>query len=206
MIFLAISFAFFSVYMNLLMDAEEKILCIQDERNCRDYIKAFLKLSTDIEKLLVVRKYYQYNVFSNTIGIPNIESVKIIDIIKTLHEAGHYSVLNKYKIKFEVYKISQIVISINRLFIIPLIMIMFIFLGEVCRLAVAFCLIATLLRIVIGITNEYEASRIAFNFLKSRMGYEYIKIAKKIYIICFLNQLFMTFSIGFLMLALYYPK
>ncbi|NLD50743.1 MAG: hypothetical protein GX660_26685 [Clostridiaceae bacterium] len=205
MIFLAVTFAILGISMNILLDDSKKMsFMLEEKTNCREYIKDFLGIGDDIDAILTVKKNYQYNVFLNVLGIPNPDSKKIIDIISALHEAGHYKIINQNRINIEIYRLSQYLIAVNRLFIIPLIIIAFLFFLKIYEILIIYCLVATLIRLAIGISNEYLASRTAYKYFKHRNICEYTKIAKKLYFYCFFSQLFLTLCIGFLMIALYF--
>ncbi|NLD49588.1 MAG: hypothetical protein GX660_20770 [Clostridiaceae bacterium] len=206
MIFLSVAFALFAICINILIEGERNITSgIEEKINCREFIKDFLGVCGDsVDKILIVKRDYQYNAFKNVIGIPNSDSNKIFDVISTLHEAGHYKILNENEVNIEIYRLSQYLIAVNRIIIIPLIVIAFLFFGKIYIMLIIFCLGATLIRLAVGITNEYLASRVAYQYIKHKFIYEYAKIAKKMYIYCFLNQLSLTLCIGFLMVALYF--
>lgn len=209
MIFIAMAFCMLAFFTGILVEGEKKLTFgFEEKTNCKEFVKDFMKMDEDcIGKILKVKKSYQYNVFTNEIGIPDPDSEKLFDVISSLHEAGHYICINKSKINMIIYKYSQVCVAFSRLFLIPSIFVLFVLWGKVYTTLLVLCLVCTFLRISIGITHEYKASRIAYQYYLSKTGYkEYGKIAKKVYILCFLNQLFMTFSVAFLMLALYYGK
>jgi len=97
---------------------------------------------------------------------------------------------------------SLIIIGLNRLVIIPLFLLTAFYFGLInsqhlinptlFTVALIFFLIASALRLSIGMSEEYRASRIAFEYVEQHYDKSVVKYAKQFLIASFCNHLFLA--------------
>lgn len=197
-------FIFLILSILIFVEDKNKKNSSKSNKNCLEYINQMLAhYGYDYSKVSInTKKLYQYNVRENSIGIINLESNKLSDIIASLHEVGHYVVINKTTQNYKLFKCSQYIIAINRIFIMPIILILMcikiIFNNRIILIPdnlkyifIIIFIIATLLRIFVGISNEIMASKKASEFIKFNNDSEILTLSKKIYKYSLYNQIFM---------------
>lgn len=192
---------------NVLKDAKE-VSC--DSTAYHELFSFFSQYNKNHNKnsiLIEERKIFQYRMRDNSIGIKTLESKTASDIIPSLHEAGHYISINRSKRYKRVYKIYVNLVALNRLLIIPLILMVLIVkltnIGEGNLIEIQHYYLPTLLiifsiislfKLTIGMKEEYSASEKAYRYITIKGNGTLNLLAKNIYIFSFLQQLFMSLT------------
>lgn len=155
------------------------------------------------EKFKIVEsKRHLFDFFENIIGIRNFELKTVFDHIGSLHEGGHYLSINQNAQRRKRFMLSSIIIVLNRLIVIPLFFLTAYYFGIVkgqpptnltfLTVALFFFIIASVLRLSFGMSEEYRASRIAYEHLKQHYDESVIKYAKRFLVASFFNHLFLA--------------
>lgn len=159
-------------------------------------------------------KRHSYDPLQNVITIKGFEKRTIFDYIASLHEGGHYFSINKNEQRRKIFVITTIIIAINRLLVIPFLIIATMVYGVgkaddfvyfyALTVTFVFFIIASFLRITIGISEEYHASKLAYKYIQGHSEKAIIQCARRFYIATFLNHLLLTLIITFSVGLIYY--
>lgn len=149
-------------------------------------------------------KMHYYHPQRNSIGIRSFDLSTVYDNVASLHEGGHYLSINQSPERHIVFLISQYVVGINRLIIIPIFLIaayMTIFekssflLNETfLTIALIIFIIASIFRVCVGLPEEYYASKYAMDFIKNNFDRSVIKYAYRFLVSCFLSYCFLVIT------------
>lgn len=172
-------------------------------------------INLEIEKPNIIEsKRHLYDPLKNVIAIRDFKKKTIFDHIALLHEGGHYLSINKNKQRRKWFVNITIIIAINRLLVIPLLIITPIIyeLGEsnlfvhsiALTATLIFFVIASYLRMTIGISEEYRASKLAYAHIQEHYEEMVVPYARHFYIGAFLNHLLLTLIIISSVLMIYY--
>lgn len=162
---------------------------------------------------ILVSNIYSYHPLKGTIHIRGFNFKTVFDHILALHEGGHCLSINQSKQYRERFLLSLIVITLNRILVIP----MFIF---ICLLffnqeehnlinplfltfLFSFFVVASILRLSIGMIEEYQASKLALEYINLHYENIVIVFAKKLLKASFYQQLTQSIII-FLSVSLIY--
>ncbi|MGO1820387.1 MAG: hypothetical protein ACTH0S_11975 [Senegalia sp. (in: firmicutes)] len=148
-------------------------------------------------------KNYYYHLIKNCIGIKNFDSKAVSEVIPSLHECGDYLSINKSISKCKIFFISQVIVSLNRLIIIPLFLLFALDIIKINLLSMELFLtillviffLASFLRLFVGIYEEYSASKLAINYIDNNFDKNIKDYSIKLLLMSFLSQSFLSLTI-----------
>lgn len=153
--------------------------------------------SEDIQ--IIESKRHSYHPLQNMIRIRGFDLKTGFDHTLSLHEGGHYLSLTQNIQKRKRFMFTLSMVAINRIIIIPIFIIaVFVFDDNQSHLLIdpllltillTFFVIASALRLSIGMSEEYNASRIALKHIDQYYEKTVIKYAKRQLLACFYQQL-----------------
>jgi|GEM_PF-5717859 len=180
-------------------------LDIESVKVLREMLKSEGADQKILEDRIIEDKKYYYHPLKNHISLRGFDNTSAYDIVSGLHEGGHYLSVNRSVGFHKWFSVSQTLIAINRLLVIPIFIFSmyskyagkeYFFLDTtVLTIALIYFLIASLLRIRFGLAEEYYASMIAMGYLKKNFKSSVVKYARQFYIAAFMSQLLFTFLI-----------